>query len=250
MTQHLNDGSAASSRSATSGGRTTSDGPTTSGGPTIRPSATLRALAALLVLASMAMSGCALYLPEQQSARILPVGDWEVTPSFTSVWFSVEGETERVQNHYGVRVGYGATEGVEVRGGIERVSAVEDFGDDGNVNMLGGGPKISLAEETAALYVPVGFAFGGNVESGETWTVAPTLLFTFDASPELEINPSAKVIFPFAVDDPEVMLGFHLGLGWTPEGVPIMVRPEAGMVINPGQDGRAWGLTLGFSFRP
>lgn len=196
-----------------------------------------------------ALSGCAIYLPDQQSARLLSAGEWEVTPSFSSVTVSAEGESEHVQNQFGVRVGYGHSETLELRGGLERIALDDDIA-DGGAYMIGGGPKFALSPGTAALYVPIGFAFGEDVDNSETWTIAPTVLLTFEPSPGIEINPSAKAIYPFAIEDPELLLGFNLGLGFTVADGRLVLRPEGGLVINPGDEGTVWGWTLGASLRP
>jgi hypothetical protein len=214
----------------------------------LSPPGTRPALAAL-VLALPLLSGCTLYLPDQQSARLLPEGDWELTPSFSSASFTVEGETEHIQNQFGLRFGYGASETLEIRGGVERIALDEDLG-EGGVTMIGGGPKLALAPETAALYVPIGLAVGDDIDTSDTWTIAPTVLLTFQASPSLEVSPSVKAIYPFAVEDSELLLGFNLGLGFTAAEGRVILRPEGGLVINPGDDGVSWGWTVGASLRP
>ena len=61
---------------------------------------------------------------------------------------------------------------------------------------------------------PTVFVIGEDVdEPSDTWTIAPTLLLSFPAGPALEVNPSFKAIYPFAVEDPELFLGFNLFLG-------------------------------------
>jgi hypothetical protein len=76
------------------------------------------------------------------------------------------------------------------------------------------------------------------------------LLGTLRASPAFELNPSVKAFYPFAVEDPELFLGFTLGAGISSDLDRWAIRPEIGAVINPGEGGTTWGWTLGFSFRP
>lgn len=207
----------------------------------------LLAAAPVLVLAG----ACVPYVADQQSARLLEPGQVEVTPSFSNVSFSAEGETEHVQNQFGLRFGYGASPNVEVRGTYERVTLDEDVRvDDTDVNLLGVGVKVGLVPDQLALFLPVGFAFGGDLESGDTWTFVPTLLGTWRATPGVELNPSVKAIYPFAIEDPELFLGFHLGAGISTDMDRWAFRPEVGAVINPGDEGTTWGWTIGFSFRP
>lgn len=207
----------------------------------------LLAAAPILLLSG----ACVPFVADQQSARLLEPGHVEVTPSFSSVSFSAEGETEHVQNQFGLRFGYGASPNVEVRGLYERVRLDEDVRlDDTDVNLLGAGVKVGLVRDQLALFLPVGVAFGGDVDSGETWTFVPTLLATWRAAPALEFNPSIKALYPFAIEDPELFLGFHLGAGISTDMDRWAFRPEVGAVINPGDEGTTWGWAVGFSFRP
>lgn len=191
-------------------------------------------------------TGCVPFLADQQSARLLPAGEAEITPSFSYVLFSVDGDTEHVQDHYGIRAGYGVADGVELRGMYERV---EVDGGDG-VNEVGAGVKVALVPDQVALYLPVGFVTGEGIETSDTWTVAPTLLLTYRAAANVELTPSIKAIYPFSAPDPEMFLGFHLGAGLSSDLDVWAFRPEVGVVIDPGDDGTTWGFALGFSFRP
>lgn len=198
------------------------------------------------VLATLAsLTGC-VHLADQQSARLLDPGDWEVTPSYSHVSFSLEGESEHISDQYGLRVGYGSSEQVELRGTYERI---EDTDGEG-LNLWGFGAKFSLAEDVLALYAPIGFMTGEGVETGDSWTIVPTLLATWRAAPTFELNPSIKAIYPFAAEDPELFLGFHLGAALSADLDRWAVRPEVGATVNPGDEGTLWGWTLGFSLRP
>lgn len=211
-----------------------------------RPTRTSLPLLLLGALLS-SVSGCIPFVPDQQTARLLPPGDGEITPSFSYVSFSVEGETEHIQDHFGLRGGYGLTEDFELRAAYERITFPES---DEGVNVFGGGLKWSLSPDRMALFVPVGFITGSGVDTGESWTVAPTLLGTFRASPNVEVVPSAKAIYPFAWENPELFLGFHLGLGLSTDLDRWALRPELGAVFNPGDEGVSWGWTVGLTFRP
>jgi hypothetical protein len=202
---------------------------------------------ALIGLAGLA-TGCALYLPDQQDARLLGEGGWELTPSFSSVSVSFDGDSEHVQNQYGLHFGYGLSDRLDLRAGFARVSLDDDAG---STNIFGIGPKWGLVEDAMALYVPVGVVFGGDAEdTSDSWTVAPTVLVTLEPSPGVTLTPSVKGIYPFAVEDPELFLGFHLGAGIELLEGRLVLRPEGGYVIDPGEDGSVWGWTLGASIRP
>lgn len=198
-------------------------------------------------LPTLLAAGCVPYLADQQSARLLSVGDVELTPSFSYVSFSADGENEHIQDQFGIRAGYGLSGTAEVRATVERISLA---GDRDAFTMVGMGVKFGLAPDRLALYVPIGAVFGEDLETSETWTVAPTLLATLRGGPNFELTPSLKAIYPFASEDPELFVGFHLGAGISTNLDRWALRPEVGMVKNPGDEGTTWGLTIGFSIRP
>src|SRR5262245_54947668 len=197
------------------------------------------------------LAGCVPFLADHQSARVLPRGEMELTPSFSYVSFSNEGETEHIQDQFGARFGYGLAEQVDFHATFERISFDRDVADDLNLNLIAFGAKIGLVPDRVAFYVPIGFAFGEPVEDVfQTLTVAPTLLATWRASQQFELTPSVKAIYPFGADDPELFLGVHLGAGISYDLERWALRPEVGLVKNPGNEGTTWGFTLGVSIRP
>lgn len=202
-----------------------------------------------VALPTLLAAGCVPYLADQQSARILPAGDVELTPSFSYVSFSADGENEHIQDQFGIRAGYGLSGTAELRAAVERISLAGEFDGDA-FTMAGLGVKFGLVPDRLALHIPVGAVFGEDLETSETWTVAPTLLATWRGGPNFELTPSLKAIYPFASEDPELFLGFHLGAGISTNLDRWALRPEVGIVTNPGDEGTTWGLTIGLSIRP
>jgi hypothetical protein len=197
------------------------------------------------------LTGCLPFLADHQSARILPRGELEVTPSFSHVSFSSDGETDHIQDQYGARLGYGLSKQVDVRATFEHITVDQDVGGGSrSLNVVGVGAKFGLIPDWVAFYLPIGFATGENVDESETWTVAPTLLATWRGGPQFEVTPSIKAIYPFAAENPELSLGVHLGMGLSSNLEQWAFRPEIGLVKNPGDDGTTWGFTLGISIRP
>lgn len=193
------------------------------------------------------VSGCLPFVADHQSAALLPAGKTEVTPSISYVSLSGEGETEHIQTHFGLRAAYGISRLIEVRGAFEHVD-IEDA--DKGTNVIGLGPKVSLVPNRLAIYAPVGFITGGGVESGETWTAVPTLLFNAVTGNTFELTPSLKAFVPISGDDRDVFVGLHLGAGISSDLSRWALRPEVGVVRNPGEKGTTWGLSMGFSVRP
>jgi hypothetical protein len=186
-------------------------------------------------------------MADHQSAALLPARKAELTPSVSYVSFSSEGETEHVQTHFGLRAAYGISPRFELRGMFEHV-AIEDS--DEGTNVIALGPKISLVRDRVALYAPVVVVTGGGVESSETWTAVPTLLVNAVTSRTFELTPSLKAFVPLTGDDRDVFVGLHLGAGISNDLSRCALRPEVGMVRNPGEKGTAWGFSMGVAIRP
>jgi hypothetical protein len=190
-----------------------------------------------LVLSAV-VSGCVPVFSDLQSAKLVGKGRVEATPSFSSVSGSV-------QNQAGLQLATGVHDKVDLRVRYERVMVEDEPG----VNVLGFGPKIQLVKNYAALYVPVGFAFGGGVDSNETWAVHPTLLLTGQVHPEVEVNWAAKYLVPLSEEGGDNLLAFNLGLGLGPPKGRWTLRPEVGWLINPGEEGHYTQFSIGLSVR-
>jgi hypothetical protein len=222
------------------------------GGIMFEPNLFGRCTRVVVATALAAMTGCIPYHADQQSARLLEPGRVEVTPSFTAV----SSEGAHVQNQLGVRAGYGLSTRTELRGMIERVSLADggdDFeDDDSNVSVwtVAAGPKFAIVPNRVAFYLPVGLASGSGIETGKTLTTVPTLLASFSNNRTLEFTPSIKAILPLTAEEKELVVGLHLGAGISSNLDKWAVRPEFGILKNPGESGTVVGFTLGFSFRP
>lgn len=206
----------------------------------------------LLVCLAVLFPGCASVFSEMQSAKLAGPGHIEVTPSFSSVSVSSEGESEHIQNHLGIQAGLGINRIMDFRLRYEHISvdmetfdpeSTESFG----VNVLGFGPKFSLVKDRVAFYVPVGFAFGEDLEVSDTWQIHPTLLVTLPISKYIEFNPSVKVLVPFQREQ-EGLVAFNLGVGVSTNLEKWAIRPEIGFLYNPGESGHFMHLSIGFTY--
>ena len=185
---------------------------------------------------ALATVACAPVFSDFQSAKLLGPGGVELTPSVSTV--SASGEDGgHVQDEIGVQVGAGVVDRLDLRARYVHVEGV---------NAVGFGPKIGLVKDRLALAVPVGFAFGEDVEVGKTWAVHPTLLFTQPVVPRLEVNASVKGLIPLSRDGGDTLVAVNLGLAlgnlerWA-------IRPEIGFLFNPGESGHFTHLGLGFT---
>ena len=199
------------------------------------------------VVFSFSASGCAAPFSEMQSARLVGPGNVEITPSYSYIKWSDEDESEKVQDDFALGVGLGLGERVDVRARYELIKLEGEDLDQEFFHALGVGPKLGLVPDRLSFYAPVGFGFGGEIETSESWQLQPTLLFTVPVTPQFEINTSAKGQIWLNQSDAENLVAFNLGLGIGQDVTKWAVRPEVGVLINPGEDGRFWHFSLGFS---
>jgi hypothetical protein len=194
-----------------------------------------------------AVGGCAAPFSDFQSARTLGPGEVEATPSYSHVRFRDDGESEKVQDEFGFQFAAGLSERAELRAKYFAVR-VSDDDDSQTVSVLAVGPKFSLVEDRVALYTPIGFGFGSGIETSETFQLQPTLLFTLPVSENFELNPSAKAQIWLNEDDADNLLSFNLGAGISNDLSRWALRPEVGLLVNPGEDGSFLHFGLGLSF--
>lgn len=210
----------------------------------------MRAVAVCGVTA-LAGTGCAPVFSDLQSARLAGPGRVEVTPSATTTHFSGDEESAKVQDEFGLQAATGVHDRVDLRFRYVRVLPEElddDIaGDSMGVNVVAFGPKVGLVKDRLALAIPVGFAFGGDIDSGETWEIQPTLIGTLPVARHVDVIAAGKIIYPFAAEDPETFVALNLGLGLGPSGKWV-IRPETGFLWNPGEGGHYWHLSLGASY--
>ena len=199
-----------------------------------------------LVCTSALITSCVAPFSDLQSAKLLGKGNIEVTPSYSSVSVSDEGETDHIQNHFGAQIGFGLAKFMDLRLRYEHISATIDE-ESVSANVIGFGPKFRLAKNWLAFYLPIGFAFGGDIEDGsESWQIHPTLLATVPVGKYLEINPSAKIMIPFSSDAFDTLLAFNLGLAISSDVSKWAIRPEIG-ICTTGGSGYFMQFSVGLS---
>src|SRR5690606_19747453 len=90
-----------------------------------RSRAQRRVAACVAALALLPAAACAPPFSERQSARLAGVDRVELTGSYGSVTGSADGDSERLQNQYGVQLATGLDDGVDVRVRYERITAAQ-----------------------------------------------------------------------------------------------------------------------------
>ena len=204
---------------------------------------TTRAAVAALALS---LSGCV--ASDLQSARLVGPGNFEITPSYSMGILSGDGETERATNQFGVQVARGLTPRIDLRMRYEYIDIAP--GREEGFSILGFGPKFGVVEDRLAIHAPVGFAFGGDVISSDSWMFRPTVLLTHTINDHAEITTAGKGIIWLNEDDIDNFVGASLGLGLSSDLERWVIRPEAGFLRNPGEEGTLWHWSVGFTLFP
>jgi hypothetical protein len=196
----------------------------------------------LMFGAGLGLGGCVAPFSELQSARLAGKGRHEITPMYTTVSFSEEGESEKIQSHYGLHYAAGLSERVDLRLRVEHIALAESDG-EGGYFVVGAGPKFALVPDRLAIYTPVGFAFGSDIDVGETFQFHPALVGTVAFGQQIEVNPSVKLLVPLSGGD--VQVAANIGLGLSADVTRWAIRPEFGWLWNSSRD--ASGTTRQFS---
>jgi hypothetical protein len=196
---------------------------------------------ALLTLSLMG-TGCAAPFSDFQSARTVPPGELELTGSYSYVQAANNGEREKMQDEFGLQAGWGIGHGTELRARYHLITV----GDE-TVSALGVGPKFGLSPDRVALYLPLGFGFGSDIEVSRTLAFQPTLLLTIPVGRSFEVTTSAKAHVWLNAEDADNLLAFNVGFGIGPDVRRWAIRPEVGVMIDPGEDGSVWQFGVAVS---
>lgn len=174
-----------------------------------------------------------------ESARMLGKGETELTGSYTHYTVSSEGESDAINNNYGVRLGFGFNDIFNLKLRYERLAPTSE--DASGVNYIDIAPKFQIVKGKIAGTLPLGLYFDGD---DSEFVLSPKFIFTYPANDKFEVSLATKAdIFPGDVDN--VYLGFNLGLGISSDLNRWAIRPEAGLMIDPGESGAYWAFGVG-----
>jgi hypothetical protein len=109
------------------------------------------------------LAGCVPFLADHQSARILPRGEVEVTPSFSYVSYSEDGETEHIQDQYGARLGIGIAQHVDFRATFEHISVDDGSSFSSDLERWALRPEFGLVKNPGELGITWGFTLGVSI---------------------------------------------------------------------------------------
>lgn len=197
----------------------------------------------LLILLILTATGCA---PVFSDARLAGKGRAEITPSLSAAGISADGESRHVVNNFGVHALYGIHDRADLFAGYMRGEIVND---DYGTNTIEFGPKFGLVRDRVAFALPVGFAFGEDLNTSDSWHFYPTGLFTLPLGANLDINPAVRVLIP-TCDDCDVLVGLNIGAGIRFDRGRTVLRPEVGVLVSPGEEGFVWHFGFAISVRP
>lgn len=209
----------------------------------------VRARSGLLLVVLVTLNACVAPFSELQSARMTGVGRQEITPTFSIINTERPDGSHLIQTQVGVQAAAGVHRHIDLRLRYERVTAIDDITDN-STNVLSVGAKLPVLRDRLALYLPIGAAFGGGIETSETFQFHPTVLFTIPATSHLEINTSLKGLIPFGSNDGDPLVAVNLGLGISTPDRTWTFRPEVGLLRKPNDSGHfrhlSFGVTRGF----
>jgi len=209
-------------------------------------------LAGVLMGLIILFTGCAAPFSDLQSARVVDEGEFEITGYYSGIFMDEENlfggaKMEDLQRHIGLQVEAGVGRSMAFRGRLERItfSNVDDDDDVSPYMVYALGPKFGNRTETMALYLPVGFATSDAMESASDLQFHPTLILGFPMGRDMELLGSGKLLIP--IGDGDTLFAANIGLGI--DVGSLVIRPETGFLMNPGEDGYFKQFSLGVSYR-
>ena len=216
-------------------------------------------------------SNCAPVASDMHSAKLLGKGGLDITLNRGNLEYKGTLESEigsgeyeefnHVQENYGVLVGFGLTNKIDLRARIENISINNNILDFPDFRLISFGTKYSIFKDRLSLYVPFStYKIVDDNDEDDRNLIEPTILFTKTIQDNFEINPSAKIIIPFddmmvAIED--IGMAFNLGFGLHPKGsikkfelTKAILRAEYGLYVQDlGAESYPSHITLGVTFK-
>lgn len=172
-------------------------------------------------------------------AQSIGEGVIEVSGNYAYQSYRYDGEGNGVANTYGLRVGYGLDNHFDIKFSWTawQWDDTEFIGDD-NMNFFVFKPKYSFGEEgMVALAVPIGlrsYSYGDETEN--KFYLAPEVMFNYPVNEFFEAGANGRFVFPFE-EKADPMIGFNVSVGVSSDLTQWVVRPELGVLFEPGEDG-------------
>jgi hypothetical protein len=205
----------------------------------------------ILAVAITTTPGCAPPFSDLQSAKLVGMGNIEITPSVSDVSESDRYLEYEVQSETGLQVAYGLSKRIDARLRYGRIISGFERGSKVRWHVYAAGIKYGLLKDKLAIYVPVGFNSGADIgDDANTWEVHPTVLYTFDVDDGFELNPSFKCMLPLNHERTDIWYAYNLGLGLSLNPDKWVLRPEIGYRFSPSSETGNSHISLGLSVYP
>lgn len=188
------------------------------------------------------LSGCVPINSAFESAKMLEKNQLELKGNYSSYYFA-EDEADLANRNYGIGLGYGINNKLNIKLRYELISFPENTTDFYHYYDIA--PKYSLIENKWAVIFPVGVYAAKSEEP--TFVLSPRILYTYSYNQYLEITGSVKSDF-FLVEDADLPVGFTLGLGISNHFDIWALRPEAGYMFDPGDEDQAFTFGIGLNY--
>lgn len=179
-----------------------------------------------------------------ESARTLGKGNIEASGMYSHYIAAADGETENSNDNFGLRLGYGIGEKFDASLQYLHLNTALDEEGAFNGNYFSLAFKYGLLQNYIAVSLPIS-AYLYNSES--TFAISPKLLFSYPFNDKFETTFASKIDF-YLEEDSDAAVGLNLGFGLSKDLNKWAIRPEAGYIFDPGEEGGYWSFGVGFNY--
>lgn len=201
-----------------------------------------RSLLLSCVLA-LSLSGCYAF-STFQSAKTVEKGHWQGAAAVSSnSFYDEDGSSESINESYEVQVRTGISEKADIGVRYTRLTGF-DFIDD--YNHLSIEPKYMVVPNKFSLVMPMAMFFGSDINEDESFHVAPGFIATYPVNNNFDVSFSPRYMI-FTDSDSDDLVALNFGVGLSSDLTKWAIRPEIGLLYNPGESGHYMQFGIGFS---
>lgn len=202
---------------------------------------------ALIVVGAIFFTACVAPINTSfENARPLGRNTAEVMGNYSHYIVAFEGESEKMNDNFGIRLGYGLNENTDVKFRYEYMRATDN---EGSAQYLEFYPKIRMYKDHLAGMLPVGvYLYDGEEGTETTFVISPRVLGSYAFNDHFEATLGGKVDFYLEEDvDPTIAFNLGFGIGKNVKS-SFSVRPEIAMLFDPGESDIYWSFSLGICY--
>jgi len=210
------------------------------------------------------VSGCVSMAPVNsafESARTLEKGEFEFMGNYSSYYLRGEDEndekvTEKVNNDYGFRFGFGISNKMDLKLRYERLLPVlqEDKDELNGLNYFAIAPRYGFIKDKLTGGLDVGvytYTYKEDGSSDQSFFLSPKFMYTYPVNEKFDLTLYTKLdIF---LSDGFTLWGLTANCGISSDLSKWALRPEIGMMLDVSDSSNiyfTWGAGLLFNFRP